>query len=172
MMRRTGTCGVLCSLVAVASLLLAGCRDAPGTSDPELFFPTTKMEQGGAMMAALYRGPLVVRHGCVMVGRRGDYSLPVWWKGFTAARDGSGRVVVRDTDGAIVAIEGETFEMGGGYRAEFYPGEEARETQLRSVEELLGYRIPERCLGPDVYGIWLVGDTDPLQDAAPASAAS
>jgi hypothetical protein len=88
--------------------------------------------------------------------------MPVWWKGFTAARDESGRVVVRDGDGAIVAIEGERFEMGGGYTVEFYPGEEPRDDQIRRVEKWLGYPIPNRCLGPGVYGVWVVGGTNPL----------
>jgi hypothetical protein len=149
-------------LLTVAFLLLAGCRDVAATSDPGLFFPTTKSEQGGAVMDALYAGPLVVRDECLLIGRPADYSLPVWWKGFTAERDESGRVVVRDGEGAIVAIEGERFEMGGGYTAEFYPGEELRDVQVRSVEEWLGYPIPDRCLGPQVYGVWIVGDTDPL----------
>jgi hypothetical protein len=150
------------SLLTIAVLLLNGCRDVAATSDPGLFFPTTRSEQGGAMMAALYAGPLVVRDGCVLIGQPGHYGLPVWWKGFAAARDASGRVVVRDGDGAIVAIEGERFEMGGGYTAEFYPGEQPRDKQIRRVEEWLGYPIPDRCLGPDVYGVWVVGDTDPL----------
>jgi hypothetical protein len=29
---------------------------------------------------------------------------------------------------------------------------------VHRVEEWLGYSIPERCLGPDVYGIWVVGE--------------
>lgn len=92
----------------------------------------------------------------------GEYSLPVWWKGFTADRDESGRVVVRDGESAIVAIEGEQFEMRGGYTAEFYPGEEPRDVQVRRVEEWLGFTIPDRCLGPHVYGVWVVGETHPL----------
>lgn len=149
-------------LLTVGLLLLAGCRDVAATNDPGLFFPTRNVEQGGAVMGALYTGPLVVRDECVLIGQPGDYSLPVWWKGFTAEPDESGRVVVRDSEGAIVAIEGERFEMGGGYTAEFYPGEESRDVQVRSVEEWLGYPIPARCLGPQVYGVWIVGDTDPL----------
>jgi hypothetical protein len=148
-------------LLAVTFLLLGGCRDVAATSDPGLFFPTTKSEQGGEM-DALYTGPLVVRDECVLIGRPGEYSLPVWWKGFIAERDESGRVVVRDGEGAIVAIQGERFEMGGGYTAEFYPGEEPRDVQVRRVEEWLGYPIPDRCLGPDVYGVWVVGETKPL----------
>jgi hypothetical protein len=68
---------------------------------------------------------------------------------------------VRDGAGAVVAIEGETFEMGGGYVAEFRPQDkvEPREDQLRWVEEWLGYSIPERCLDSDAYGVWSVGET-------------
>ena len=111
-------------------------------------------------MAALFRGPLVVRDGCVLVGSAGEYSLPIWWSGFTAERDASGRLVVRDADATVVAIEGETFEMGGGYIAEFFPGEESSDAQVRRVEDWLGQPIPDRCLTPDVYGIWSVGETD------------
>lgn len=91
-----------------------------------------------------------------LVGNAGDYSLPVWPDGFTTGRDETGRLLVRDADGATIAVEGEVFEMGGGYRAEFYPGEAPRDAQIQRVEESLGYEIPRRCLGAEVYGIWLV----------------
>lgn len=149
----------LWSVLAV-SLLLASCNEAPVRDGSDLFFPT-KPEEAGASMEALYQGPLVVRDGCVLIGRPGDYSVPIWWEGSTAERDGSGRLVVRDGEGAVVATEGESFEMGGGYVAEFQPQDkvEGREEQLRRVEEWLGYSIPERCLGSDVYGVWSVGET-------------
>jgi hypothetical protein len=141
-------------------LLLAACSDAPASTESDLFFPTNP-EQGGDSMDALYQGPLVVRDGCVLIGRPGEYAVPIWWKDFTAERNGSGQLVVRDGEGAVVAIEAENFEMGGGYVAEFRPEDkvEPREDQLRRVEEWLGYSIPERCLGPDVYGVWSVGQT-------------
>jgi hypothetical protein len=150
----------LWSALAVG-LLLAACSDAPASTESDLFFPTKPEQQSGAMMQALYRGPLVVRDRCVLMGRRGEYTVPIWWKGFTAERDESGHLVVRDGEGAVVAVEGESFEMGGGYVAEFRPQDkvESRKDQLRSVEEWLGYSIPERCLGPDVYGVWSVGET-------------
>lgn len=112
-------------------------------------------------MLALFQGPLLVRDGCVLIGRPGEYTVPIWWKGFTAERDASGRLVVHDGEGAVVAIEGDSFEMGGGYVAEFRPQDkvEPRKDQLRRVEEWLGYSIPERCLGPNVYGVWSVGET-------------
>jgi hypothetical protein len=64
-------------------------------------------------MAALFRGPLVVKDGCVLIGQLGEYSLPLWWSGFTAEPDRSGRIAAGDADGAVVAVEGETFAMGG-----------------------------------------------------------
>ncbi len=153
---------LLARLLPVAFLLLAGCRNVAASSDPGLFFPTRKVEPGEAMMSALFTGPLVVRDRCILAGQPGDYALPVWWSGFTAERDvDSGRVVVRDSDGAIVAVEDESFDMGGGYTAEFYPGEKLRDVQIRRVEEWLGYPIPDRCLGPQVYGVWIVGETHP-----------
>lgn len=153
---------ILVAMLACALLMTASCTGHKTTPSTEsgLFFPT-KPEQDGAWMDALFRGPLVVHDACVLIGRPGDYSVPIWRKGFTAERDESGRLVVHDGDGAAIAVEGETFEMGGGYVAEFRPrGKvDARDEQLRRVEEWLGYPIPERCLGPDVYGVWSVGET-------------
>jgi hypothetical protein len=115
-------------------------------------------------MQALFQGPLVVQDGCVLMGNAGHLTLPVWPEGFTPDRDQSGRLIVRDADGATIAIEGKVFEMGGGYRVEFRPEDkvEPREDQLRTFTEFLGYEIPQRCLGADVYGIWLVGETEPI----------
>jgi hypothetical protein len=78
------------------------CRSDDGASG--VFFPATDHEEGGAMMAALVKGPLVVKDGCVLIGQRGDYSLPIWWSGFTAQPDASGRLTVRDADGTVVAV--------------------------------------------------------------------
>jgi hypothetical protein len=152
---------ILAGILVVAILAPASCvgNETTHSTEPELFFPT-KPELDGISMDALYRGPLVVREGCVLIGRSGEYAVPIWWKGFTAERDGSGRLVVSDGEGAVVAVESKTFEMGGGYVAEFRPlGKvEARDVQVRRLEEWLGYPIPERCLAPDVYGVWSVGD--------------
>jgi hypothetical protein len=149
----------------LSCLLLVSCSDAPisgeatSASDEQgLFFATKPEENFG--MEALYRGPLVVREGCVLIGSAGNYTVPVWPDGFTTEHDGSGRLLVRDGE-RVVATEGERFEMAGGYIAEFQPeGKvEPKEDQLLRVEEWLGYAIPERCLGPEVYGVWSVGDT-------------
>jgi hypothetical protein len=173
--RRIGR--AIAGLVAVASLVLAGCGEGSASGNAGgggLFFPTRADREGGDSMAALHQGPLVVRHGCVLIGQPGNYSLPVWWNGFTAKPDPSGRVVVRDSGGTVVAIEGETFKMGGGYTAEFRPQGKVRprQAQIASVEKWLGFQIPERCLTPDVYGVWVVGDTDPLPTSASPSAAA
>jgi hypothetical protein len=171
-MKRLGTVSfrrTIVGLAGLASLAVAACGNGPAASDPGLFFPTRDAEQGGASMTALFQGPLVVKDGCVVIGQPGDYSLPVWWKGFTAVPDDQGRVMVRDADGAVVAVEGETFEMGGGYTAEFRPADkvEPAEEQVARVEEWLGYAIPNRCLSAEVYGIWVVGETQPLQASSP-----
>ena len=102
----------------------------------------------------------MVRDGCVLIGRPGDYSLAIWGNGVTAERDESGLLAVRDGEGTVVAIEGESFEMGGGYVAEFRPHDKVDppEDQVRRVGEWLGYSIPERCLGSEVYGLWSVGE--------------
>jgi hypothetical protein len=151
-------------LAVLVTVVLTGCQEGPATNGPGLFFPTSGDDQGGAMMTALFTGPLVVKNGCVLVGRPGEYSLPIWWNGFTAEPDATGRITVLDSEGMVVAVDGETFEMGGGYRAEFRPSDkvEPAEGQIRRVEQWLGYEIPDRCLTPDVYGIWLVGETEPL----------
>jgi hypothetical protein len=158
--------------LAIATLL-AGCGappppERPSANDPaaaesDLFF-LSHPEQQMAAMEALFTGPLLVRDGCVLIGSAGDYSVPVWPYGFTATRDESGRVVVRNQGGGVVAVEGSTFEMGGGYIAEFSPRDkvEEPESQLRRVERWLGLAIPQQCLGSDVYGIWSVGDTETL----------
>ena len=73
-------------------------------------------------------------------------------------------VVIQSYPGASVAIEGEVFEMGGGYIAEFEPRDrgDPRDAQLRAVAEMTGNTIPQRCLGPDVYGVWWAGETQPI----------
>jgi hypothetical protein len=140
------------------ALLLAACNDAPARTETELFFPT-RPGAGFGGNHALFRGSLVVRDGCVLIGGPGDYALPIWWEGFAAERDESGRVVVQNGEGAVVAIEDEIFEMGGGYTAEWPDKDEPRRDQLGAVEEWIGYSIPERCLGPGVHGVWVVGNT-------------
>jgi hypothetical protein len=129
---------------------------------PQLFFPTVPGK--GSYEDALYRGPLLVRDDCLILGEPGDYMIPIWPDGFTAERDASGRLVVGDADGNPVAIQGEIVEMGGGYVAEFQPRDEVEpiDRQLERVTGMIGERIPERCLQPDVYGFWLVGETQPI----------
>ena len=156
----------LALLALPLALGLAACSgDTVDPAPAGLFFPTKPYGDGSAP-AALAEGKLVVRDACVLVGGpgAGEYSLPIWWDDFTAERDDAGRLVVRDGDGVVVAIEGKPFAMGGGYIAEFQPEGlvEPRDRQIRRVEEGLGHEIPDRCLGADVYGIWFVGQTDPL----------
>jgi hypothetical protein len=90
--------------------------------------------------------------------------IPIWREGYSAARDDAGRLEVHDPNGKTVAIEGEAFEMGGGYIAEFQPKDkvDSPEDQLQQVADMTGETIPERCLAPDVYGVWWVGDTQSL----------
>lgn len=153
----------------VALVLLGACSDAPPVSNVEaspggetdVFFATSPHGPSGDQ--ALYRGKLAVRDGCVFIGVPGDYSVPVWPKGFTSGTE-SDRLVVKDADGATVATEGQVFEMGGGYTAEFLPADkvEPREEQLQRVSSWLGYPIPDSCLGDGVYGVWVVGEIEPL----------
>jgi hypothetical protein len=156
--------------VALAGLiLLSACGDQPSPrssgsassphSETPVFFATSGSQASG--MQALYQGPFVVRNECVLIGGPGSYSVPVWPEGFTLVADGSGELTVQSGDGTVIAVEGEPFEMGGGFTAEFEPKEkvEPREEQLDRVTQWLGYPIPDRCLGPDVYGVWVVGET-------------
>jgi hypothetical protein len=164
---------LMCALAFAT--LLPGCGDSPAETERAVTGgPAAATEAGPvflshseeqvAGMEALYEGPLLVRQGCVLIGPPGAYSVPIWPHGFTATGDGSGRLVVRDDRGGAVAVEGETFDMAGGYIAEFRPREKVEEPdeQLRRVERWLGFAIPEQCLGPEVYGIWSVGETHTL----------
>jgi hypothetical protein len=56
------------------------------------------------------------------------------------------------------------FEMGGSYTVEFLPRDkvEPRQKQLDRLSSWLGYSIPGSCLGNGVYGVWVVGETEPL----------
>lgn len=110
-------------------------------------------------MAALFEGSLIVRDGCVLAGSAGDFTLPIWRDGYMARRNEADELEVLDPDGSVVAIEGESFQMGGGYIAEFEPAGrvEPKAEQLQIVAEFVGFEIPQRCLAPDVYGIWWVG---------------
>lgn len=155
---------------AIAFALLVSCGDASkvsgsatgesDTADP--FFATQPGGPSGAQ--ALYRGPLVVADGCVFIGRNGDYSVPVWPEGFAIGHNSSGQLTVLNGDGATVAVEGEDFEMGGGYTAEFRPADkvEPKDDQLQQVADWLGYSVPDACLGRDVYGVWVVGEIKPV----------
>jgi len=131
-------------------------------AETEVFFPTSRYGPSGDQ--ALYRGSIIVRDGCLLIGGNGSYSLPIWPKGFTTETDPTGRTVVVNTDGAVVAAEGQEFEMGGGDTAEFTPADkvEPRQGQLDRLTRWLGYPIPERCLGPNVDAVWVVGEIHPL----------
>ena len=67
----------LLSAVTGSGIIATACGHRPATSDAHLFLPT-RHEQGGDMMEALYAGRLVVRDECVLIGRPGEYSLPIW----------------------------------------------------------------------------------------------
>lgn len=110
-------------------------------------------------MAALFEGTLVVRDGCVLAESADTLTLPVWRDGYTARRNEADRIEVLDPDGSVVAIEGESFQMGGGYIAEFEPADrvDPKAEQLQIVADITGLEIPERCLAPGVYGIWWAG---------------
>ena len=151
-------------LGAVLVVIVSACGDAPSADTQSgLFFPTAGSNDD-AVMGALFHGKLVVRNDCVLAGYGQSVMIPIWREGYTVERDDAGRVEVRDADGATVAIKGELFEMGGGYIAEFEPRNkvEPPDDQLQQVAEMTGNTIPERCLGPDVYGVWWVGSTQPL----------
>jgi hypothetical protein len=173
-MRAVGRFIVGAGLVIIAAL--GGCARSNGADgmtspdadgfvklegDPQAVFFPMNPDPPGASMDALLRGPLVVRDGCVLAGEAGSLSLPVWPQGFSLDRDAAGTLVVLDAGGDVVAIEGEEFATGGGFTAEFQPADkvEPKDEQLRRLADWLGYDVPDRCLGKDVYGVWVVGDT-------------
>lgn len=129
---------------------------------PQPFFPTTPNGPSGDQ--ALYNGPVMERDGCVFLGGAGvdGYALPLWPKGYSAERNADGFLEIRDDHGAVVATAPGTIRMGGGYTAEFQPAGKVdpRSDQIAALTDWLGYAIPERCLGPDVYGAWVVGEIE------------
>lgn len=129
-------------------------------SGEPFYFPTA--ESGPLQMAALIQGPLLERDGCLFVDGGDLETLPIWPEGYTVAPASSGALQVIDANGAPVALVGGQVSMSGGYVAEFFPPDKVdpRDAQIASVEDRFGLSIPTRCLGPDVYGIWLVGSTD------------
>jgi hypothetical protein len=126
------------------------------TSAP-VFFPTTQNGPNGDL--ALYQGSLIERDGCIFMDGGQQVSLPIWPRGYTIDRDQSGAFQIHAEDGSTMAVVGEPMSMGGGYMAEFFPAAKvaARDAQLASVNEQLGEPIPQQCLVPNLYGVWLVG---------------
>src|SRR4051812_37128291 len=131
-----------------------------GVSDSRLggLFLAVDPTTPNVYMDALSISPIVVRDGCVLFGRGKYLSLPIWPKGFTAARNAAGDVVIKAESGGVVAVEGQPLRMGGGYVAEFEPAGkvEPKASQVASVQDTLGYQIPERCL-TGIEGIWQIG---------------
>jgi hypothetical protein len=167
---------VTTALVVPLAITIAGRdRSAPSTAPDALFFPTQR-EPAATQMQALFRGELVVRDDCVLASAGSEYVLPIWPVEFTVNAEDGGGLIVNDADGEVVAVEGERFEMGGGYIAEFSPADEVkpRATQLAGVESLLGTSIPQRCVRDDVHGVWSVGETRPgiAVDPSPSGAVS
>jgi hypothetical protein len=159
---------VVLLLAALGVVFSASCSSrfatATGSGDDDSPFFAAAPHEADAVMQALFSGPLAVEHDCVLIGQPGDFALPIWPKGFTVGQDAAGRVAVLDGSGSIVATDGTKFETGGGFIAEFRPKDRAEDEgmQVARVEDQLGYGIPDPCLGENVYGIWLVGDVDPL----------
>jgi hypothetical protein len=158
---------LLVASILVLGVVLYGLRalgsakpTALSTGVPGVFMavdPTTP----NAYMLALSTSPVVVRDGCVLFGQDGHLSLPIWPKGFTADRNADGDLVIKDASGAVVGVEGQPLRMGGGYVAEFQPADKVdpKAGQVASVEDALGYQIPQQCL-TGIYGIWQVGQIE------------
>ena len=126
----------------------------------EVFFPTTR--HGASGDDALYRGPLIERDGCIYIGGDSQVSLPLWPRGYSVVRDPSGALQIDAEDGSTVGTVGQQISMGGGYIAEFFPVDKVapRDKQLAYVNQQLDEPIPQQCLAPDLYGVWLVGAID------------
>jgi len=96
--------------VAVSVLLLVGCASEP--------VPLVTREQSGCLAAPLI-GLLVSdsqfgTRVAVANGASEPEPVVVWGPGFAARRQGA-EVEVRDPSGAVVAITGRSYSIGGGY---------------------------------------------------------
>ena len=79
----------------IVLLALASCGGVPdggaggsGDGGHQPYFATAP--RGNAVMQALFRGPLIVRDDCILIGEADHASLPIWPEGFTVGRDDAG----------------------------------------------------------------------------------
>lgn len=146
--------GVLAAVVGVAGtwvvITALGSDDtADVLNPPELFFPTYRL---AVNLEALGSGELVLRDGCLFLASGMEESLLIWPEGSGTEVDDQGRVTVRAPSGGLMAIEGQTSVLVGGYVGE-------REGDRERVESLIRESIPAECLA-DTY--WAVSPEMPV----------
>ena len=128
-------------VICLVALLLSACR---GLDDPGgrvgVFFP--RYGSMGATPLAVTDGRLEVKSGCLWLVRTvGTKVVPIWPGGY-GLRGTVGSLQVTDSDGRVVAAEGQSVRLAGGE----YP--------LAAARQLMGQEEPAGCGGS---GFWLVG---------------
>lgn len=135
------------SLVLLMAITVPACGPDEPVAPPGIFFPTVPI--GDAYPSALMEGVLEERAGCLFVTADQDHWLLLWPEGYTA-RAAEGQLDVLDESGEVVGRVGEPLRVGGGETNPIEVGGAAEAE--RSVSELTGLDIPERC--GDLY--WIV----------------
>ena len=107
------------SLVALASLVLA-CGAEPA-STPMTIALLTANQPATACDDALLTGRLVrdAETGLAVAGPTGEITRVIWPFGFSARYEAD-RIWLVNEAGGIVASEGESVEMGGGFGTRFW----------------------------------------------------
>jgi hypothetical protein len=99
------------------ALSLVGCGSAEASGDPVQLITGVPPGMGGGCYTNSAVGPLIVdpTYGTAITDENGGGTTPVVWRpGFTGRRVGS-EIVVRDSNGNVVATTGRTYKIAGGY---------------------------------------------------------
>jgi hypothetical protein len=139
-MRRITCAALLTAMTAI------GCASDP-SAPRGVFFPTVPVSD--SYPTALMRGTLLLDDGCLFVTSGSERWLLLWPEGYTARRDGEAIEIFTEDRGPIARV-GQPIRIGGGERRPREMGGAA--AAERSVTELTGEDIPERC--GDLY--WIV----------------
>jgi len=130
----------LASFGLSALAVVTGCLAVPEVVDG-VFMARGTHSLGEPGMAALLRGQLAVRDGCLVVVDSGwfgnDPVLVVWAREYSVHRDGD-RLRVFEGDRAVVAV-GDLVEIGGG------------EVPAEQIPRLTSSQIPTECRAPKYY---------------------
>jgi hypothetical protein len=112
------------------------------TPVPGLFLPQLRV-RSTSFMAALLRGRLVAKDGCLRVVQDGvDASFLIIWQPDYFLNDNQGSIQVLNRSGKVAARMGDMVSLGGGG------------VPLSSFASLLRAPLPAQCNGP----YWLMGE--------------